>query len=69
MSYKEQRELEGMEAAILEAEAEVEALSTALAQTTGPRVAELSRALEAAMATVEQRYARWTELEAKAQGA
>ena len=69
LSFKEQREYDGMEAAILETE---EALETARAALADPAVAsdghELARRLEAvqtAEAEVARLYARWEELAAK----
>jgi ABC transport system ATP-binding/permease protein len=70
LSFKEKRELEGMEAAILEAEAKVSALEAELsdpeaakrlAQKMGAKIAEL----DAAKAEVDRLYARWAELEAQ----
>lgn len=68
LSYREQQELEGMEAAILAAEetltarqAEVETAASAGHAT----LADACRALEEAQRAVEQLYARWQELEAK----
>ncbi len=69
LSWKEERELEGMEAAIHTAEAKVESLQ---ARTTDPAVMsdhvklheafdELSRAHQ----EVERLYARWAELDGK----
>jgi ATP-binding cassette subfamily F protein uup len=69
LSYNEQREWDGMEGRILEAEARLEECET---QARDPAVAtdhvELSRRLEEldrAQRTVEQLYARWAELEAR----
>jgi ATP-binding cassette subfamily F protein uup len=69
LTFKEQREYDGMEQAIAAAEAALEAARTALED---PTVAsdghELSRRLEAFQAaetTVEGLYARWAELEDK----
>jgi ABC transport system ATP-binding/permease protein len=68
LSYREQQELEQMEAAILAAEeavaerhAEVERSATA----GHVALADACRALEDAQRTVERLYARWQELEAK----
>ena len=68
LSYKEQRELDGMEAAILEAEADVETLTT---QTNDPalmsdhaRSADVFKKLTEAQARVDALYARWSELSA-----
>jgi ATP-binding cassette subfamily F protein uup len=69
LSYKEQRELEGMEAVILAAENEVEELSATLATpeffvTRSREYPELQAKLEAAKARVAALYERWQELEA-----
>jgi ATP-binding cassette subfamily F protein uup len=68
LNYREQQELEGMEAAILAAEeavgkceAEVERNATA----GHVALAEACRALEEAQQTVERLYNRWQELEAR----
>ncbi|TVQ51843.1 MAG: ABC transporter ATP-binding protein [Phycisphaerales bacterium] len=68
LSYKYQRELEGMEDAILEAESEVEALQT---RANDPqvladheRLGEVCRKLDAAQQRVQALYDRWAELEA-----
>jgi len=67
LSYKLQRELDGMESAILEAEAEVESLQ---AQASDPaviadhaRLAAVCEALGRAQQEVDRLYARWAELE------
>ena len=72
LSYQEQKEWEGIEAAILAAE---EAAEARRAAAEDPAVAtdagELHRrtsALAAALAEVERLYARWAELEAKRSG-
>lgn len=69
LSYKEQRELDGMEAAILEAEEKLEACQ---AHANDPAIAsngtELTKAYEAlsnAESEVAQLYDRWSELTAK----
>jgi ATP-binding cassette subfamily F protein uup len=69
LGYLEQREWEGMEAAILAAEAALEASQRAVED---PAVASDAAALqaryaalEAARAEVERLYARWAELEAR----
>jgi ATP-binding cassette subfamily F protein uup len=69
LSFKEQRELEGMEAAI---EAAERAHAAAEARVADPataadhqRMAEACRQLEAAQAAVAGLYARWQELESK----
>jgi hypothetical protein len=69
LSFKEQRELEGMEAAILAAEERKSALEAALGdpatyQKDGAAVAGMRTDLEVATAEVERLYARWQELEA-----
>ena len=73
-SFKEQRELEGMEAAILAAEERKSALEAALAdpatyQKDGAAVAGLKAELEQVTAEVERLYARWQELEGMGAGA
>ncbi len=67
--FKEQRELEGIEARILAAEERKAAIESALAdpatyQRAAATVAGLRVELEAVTAEVEQGYARWQELEA-----
>jgi ATP-binding cassette subfamily F protein uup len=69
LSFNEQRELEGMEAAILAAEERKAGLEAALAdpetyRKDGAGVARLRAELDAAAADVERLYARWQELEA-----
>jgi len=68
LPYREQRELDGMESAILAAEeraglrqAEVDGAATA----GHVALADACRALEEAQSEVERLYARWQELEAK----
>jgi ABC transport system ATP-binding/permease protein len=66
-SYKEQREYEEIEAAILAAEAKCSALQAELTsgevfRTDPKRAAGLQPALDAANAEVERLYARWAEL-------
>ena len=73
LSFKEQRELEGMEAAILAAEERKSALEAALGdpatyQKDGGAVAGLKAELEQVTAEVERLYARWQELEGMAAG-
>jgi ATP-binding cassette subfamily F protein uup len=68
LSYREQQEWDGMEAAITAAEETVAARQAAVerAATAGhAALAEACRELEAAQHTVEGLYARWQELEAK----
>jgi ATP-binding cassette subfamily F protein uup len=68
LSYQEQKELEGMEAAILTAEERVVACQEEVerAATAGHvALAEACRALEEAQSVVERLYERWQELEGK----
>ena len=69
LSYNEQREFDGMEAAILVAEEKVEALQ---AESNDPdlannheRMTSVWADLAAAQSEVERLYARWSELEGK----
>ncbi len=69
LSFKEQRELDGIEEAIHVAEAEVaekEArfLEPDFHRKHGPRVAELTAEIESGKRNVARLYARWEELEA-----
>ncbi len=68
LSYKDQREYDGMEAAILEAEGEVERLEGESADpalaTDHVRAAAVYESLTAAQTKVGALYARWAELEA-----
>ena len=69
LTFNEQRELEGMEAAIVAAEERKAALEARLSdpatyQKDGAAVAGLRADLDAASAEVERLYARWQELEA-----
>ncbi|MFO0583318.1 MAG: ABC-F family ATP-binding cassette domain-containing protein [Anaeromyxobacter sp.] len=69
LSFKEQREFDGIEAAILAAEERKSALEATLAdpetyRKDGAAVASLRADLDAATAEVERLYARWQELEA-----
>jgi len=69
LAYLEQREFDGMEAAIQQAEAllaekQAAAADPAIATSAG-KLAEACAALKTAEATVEKLYARWAELEAK----
>src|SRR5690606_37921529 len=71
LTWKEERELETIEGAILDAEAERDALEARLADPTlyddpSADVASITAAYEEARARVESLYARWAELEAKA---
>jgi ATP-binding cassette subfamily F protein uup len=69
LSYAEQRDWDGMEAAIEAAEARVASCETAAhdpaVATDAAELAARCRALEEAQAAVERLYARWAELEAK----
>ena len=69
LSYLEQREWDGMEQKILDAERSVEAAQAAFAKASaagdGAGIEESYAALKSAEAEVEQLYARWSELEAK----
>jgi ATP-binding cassette subfamily F protein uup len=69
LGFKEQRELEGIEGAILEVEARKTSLEASLADPAtyrkdGAGVAKLRADLDAASADVDRLYARWQELEA-----
>ena len=71
LSYKETRELEGMEAAILAAEEHRDAVSAQLAGIPGSEWQEtvrLTDILADATARVDELYARWAELEEVASG-
>jgi ATP-binding cassette subfamily F protein uup len=68
LGYREQRELEGIEAAILEAEERKDALAAELADPAtylrpAADVARLTADFDAATARVDALYARWAELE------
>jgi ATP-binding cassette subfamily F protein uup len=67
LSYKDQRELDGMEAAIEAAEAHKATLEAALADpavfSDAPRLQSLTAELEAATAAVDRLYARWQALQ------
>jgi ATP-binding cassette subfamily F protein uup len=71
LTWKEQRELEGMEERIMEAEGEVERIEGVFADPEfhtkhGGRTKELQEELEKAKAAAAELYARWEELEAVA---
>jgi ATP-binding cassette subfamily F protein uup len=69
LSNKEQRELEGMEAAIADAEARVTALQQELEAPGDPkRLREAARELGEEQTKVELLFARWQELEARQAG-
>ena len=69
LSFKEQREWDGMEAAIEQAEATLAACQAALEDpavaSDGEALGRRFEAVQQAQAAVEGLYARWTELEAK----
>lgn len=70
LTWKEQRELEGMEEAILAAEEKVAAIEAIFADPNfhekyGARTQELTREMDEAKATVESLYARWEVLAAR----
>ncbi|MEI6569751.1 MAG: ATP-binding cassette domain-containing protein, partial [Verrucomicrobiota bacterium] len=69
LSYKEQREFEGMEAAILSAETELERLQALMhdpvVAVDAVKLHDAYEKMQVAQAAVEQLYARWAELEAK----
>lgn len=66
LSYKDQRELEGMEAAILKVETQIGELQTSLnapsLQTSSIQLQELCQKLELAERQREKLYTRWDEL-------
>jgi ATP-binding cassette subfamily F protein uup len=71
LSYREQREWEGMEDAILAAEGAVTAHEAEVERAASAghvALAEACRALEEAQRNVERLYARWQELEARRGG-
>src|SRR5690606_38399277 len=67
LSYKEQRELDGMEAAVDEAESRKAALEAQLADpavfSNASKVAALQGELEQASAEVDRLWTRWQELQ------
>ena len=69
LSYKEQREFDGMEDAVLAAEAQVEDAQAIVDHTAGAAdhkaLQRACEALEVAQARVAELYKRWEELEAK----
>jgi ABC transport system ATP-binding/permease protein len=71
LSYLEAREWEQMEARILAAEQEHEAIQAEMHSpevvSDGPRLQSCYARLQATDATIQQLYARWAELEAKQQ--
>lgn len=74
LSYKEAKELEGMEEAIMRAEEEVLRLETLFASPDfyalhGARTEELTHEMERCRTEVERLYARWHDLESVRSGA
>ncbi|MFG0274176.1 MAG: ABC transporter ATP-binding protein, partial [Phycisphaerales bacterium] len=73
LGYKEQRELDGMENAIEEAESDLARLEAEMGSPAvladHARLADLGRAMAAAQQRVQTLYARWQELEERAAGA
>ena len=67
LSYMEQREWDGMEEAILEAERELAAWQREVqtCASDAKRLPEAYQRLQQAQAQVEALYARWAELETK----
>jgi ATP-binding cassette subfamily F protein uup len=68
LSFKEQRELEGMEAQIQAADAEIVRIESLFAQpdfhrTHGPETDQLMKALAAAREKLPRLYARWEQLD------
>ena len=68
LSFKEQRELEGMEALIQSVDAEIQRIEALFAspdfhRTHGPQTNQLTAELEANKEKLNQLYARWEELE------
>jgi ATP-binding cassette subfamily F protein uup len=71
LSYKEQQEWDGMEAAIMEAEETLAARHADVEGAAGGShvaLTEACRAMDAAQAEVDRLYARWQELEGKRAG-
>jgi ATP-binding cassette subfamily F protein uup len=69
LSFKEQRELEGMESLIQDVDAEIARIEALFAQpdfhrTHGPQTSQLTADLAAAKKRLPHLYARWEELEA-----
>ena len=70
MSWKEERELEGIEEVILNGESDIEKIEATLNdpnfyQENAERAAEVTAKLEAKRAEVAALYTRWELLEAK----
>ncbi|NVJ21332.1 ABC transporter ATP-binding protein, partial [Myxococcus sp. AM011] len=72
LSYKDQRELDGMEATIEVAETRKADLEAQLADPTiyskSGKVAEVQKELDAAIADIDRLYARWQVLQDLAAG-
>ena len=68
LSFSEQRDWDTLEARILEAESELEALTNECAlpevAVNGPRLVELTRSIAEKREVIDRLYARWAELEA-----
>jgi ATP-binding cassette subfamily F protein uup len=66
LSFKEQREFDGMEAAIAKAEAKLEELETESAQPAlqlnSIRLTEISKLMAQTQAEIDRLYKRWEEL-------
>ncbi|QSQ16802.1 ABC-F family ATP-binding cassette domain-containing protein [Myxococcus landrumensis] len=73
LSYKDQRELDGMEATIEAAETRKASLEAQLADpavySNGSKVADLQKDLDGAISEVDRLYVRWQELQDLAGGA
>ena len=65
LSFKEQRELDGMEAAIAQAEQKIRDLEAEIQQALPSRLKEITSELASAQKAVETLFSRWQELEAK----
>jgi ATP-binding cassette subfamily F protein uup len=67
LSYKDQREYDGLETRIAEAEAALRALNEEAERpdvvVNGPRLVELSQEIATLTASIDALYARWAELE------
>jgi ATP-binding cassette subfamily F protein uup len=68
LKWKEEREIESIERAIVDAEAEVERLEAIFSapdfyQKRGEQINQLTAELDTARATVDRLYTRWNELE------
>ena len=68
LTWKESKELEGMEERILEVEQEIERIETLFSSPTfhqehGQKATELNEKLEQSRSEAERLYQRWEELE------